>query len=676
MKKNFFYALTGAIALTGAVGFTACSSDNDAVVDNNPTFDGKTVRTDFAFNITKASQGTRMTDGNVQESNTTVNFRGMEHMFLLSFTGEPTESNETTLSSNANIFALGQLASSEIIDGTNHKKLYSLTFPIGTNNMLFYGAATRNNLENKQIGKVTSTLWPNGTDLGSNVTKTPSDITFSLSSIDDSQNSLGTDDAKIAAYLTKIAQASYDKGTPADASDDITWASCVSLSASNGTYRALANLYSGLTVKDGEARSGSTESVKRMIFDLYKSVYAINYESSVADVKGVAKAICQAIESMEDGITFVVKNGEDVVDIDAATLVNSNTADSWTCTIDGVNEAFPSNLGLPMGAAQLRFDSSTSKFEFNTDAGNSNPGLIIGKDFSADLSKIDYPAELIYFDNSPIRVSDVYKSDADFPATPTTWDTAFDNDWTANGTVSSTTRAVALQNNVNYGVALLESTVQLASGVTALTDNKKLLGGSQADQTNINPSNFTVTGILVGGQPVTVNWNMVNASSDFDNVIYDNDVAYGSTNAYTLSATASNPNYTIVFDNYSSGTQKDVLIALEIKNGGQDFYGKHNLIPSGSTFYLVGKLELNNGTLPTGMTGSWSGSHGTGYRLTNEDTKRVFIQDYKTTATITISANSLQNAYSTIPDLVSTETVFGLSVDLNWTPGLNFNIEM
>ena len=120
MKKNFFYALTGAIALTGAVGFTACSSDNDAVVDNNPTFDGKTVRTDFAFNITKASQGTRMTDGNVQESNTTVNFRGMEHMFLLSFTGEPTESNETTLSSNANIFALGQLASSEIIDGTNH----------------------------------------------------------------------------------------------------------------------------------------------------------------------------------------------------------------------------------------------------------------------------------------------------------------------------------------------------------------------------------------------------------------------------------------------------------------------------------------------------------------------------------------------------------------------------
>ena len=693
MKKNFFYALMSAIALTGAIGFTACSSDSDAVVENNPTYDGTSVRTDFAFNITKASQAsTRMTAANVQQSSTQVTFRGMEHMFLLSFTGEPTEANKATLSSNANIFVLGQLANSEITDGTNHKKLYSLTFPIGTNNMLFYGAATRNNLENKQIGKVTSTLWPNGTDLTGDAKKTPSEITFSLSPIDDSQNSLGTDDAKIAAYLTTIAKAKYDNGTTDDTTDDITWASCVSRSASNSTFRALADLYSGLTVKSGEARSGSTENVKRMIFDLYKSAYAINYEgnNNAAAVKGVAKAICQAIESTSDGITFVVKNGDTTVDIDANSLVNSNTAESWTSTLTGVDEDFPSNLGLPMGAAQLRFNSSTSTFEFNTDADNSNPGLIVGNDFSVDLSKIDYPAELIYFDNSPIRVSDEYKSAGDFPYTPETWDASdkstpaegFDNDWTTNGAVSSTTRAVALQNNVNYGVALLESTVQLASGVTNLTDNKKaILGGTQENQTNINPAKFTVTGILVGGQTVTVNWNMVNASSTFENVIYDSDVAYGidpnaSSNPKSLTTAASNSNYTIVFDNYSSGDQKDVLIALEIKNGDQDFYGKHNLIPAGSTFYLVGKLQLANGVLPTGMSGSWSGSHGDYYRLTNENTKRVFIQDYKTTANISISATSLQNAYSTIPDLVSTETVFGLSVDLKWTPGLTFSVEM
>ena len=36
-----------------------------------------------------------------------------------------------------------------------------------------------------------------------------------------------------------------------------------------------------------------------------------------------------------------------------------------------------------------------------------------------------------------------------------------------------------------------------------------------------------------------------------------------------------------------------------------------------------------------------------------------------TTANITISTDALKEAYSTIPDLVSTETVFGLSVDLS-----------
>ena len=61
MKKNLVYAMMSAIALTSAVSFTGCASDDSTSVDTNPTYDGKSVRTDFAFNITKASQGTRMT---------------------------------------------------------------------------------------------------------------------------------------------------------------------------------------------------------------------------------------------------------------------------------------------------------------------------------------------------------------------------------------------------------------------------------------------------------------------------------------------------------------------------------------------------------------------------------------------------------------------------------------
>jgi hypothetical protein len=43
-----------------------------------------------------------------------------------------------------------------------------------------------------------------------------------------------------------------------------------------------------------------------------------------------------------------------------------------------------------------------------------------------------------------------------------------------------------------------------------------------------------------------------------------------------------------------------------------------------------------------------------------------------TTATFKIGANSLQNAFVTVPDLRSTQTSLGLSVDLKWETGLNF----
>ena len=53
---------------------------------------------------------------------------------------------------------------------------------------------------------------------------------------------------------------------------------------------------------------------------------------------------------------------------------------------------------------------------------------------------------------------------------------------------------------------------------------------------------------------------------------------------------------------------------------------------------------------------------------------RVFIRDAVTTATFTIGKDALQRAYSTIPDLRSTQMFFGLSVDLEWKAGLNFNV--
>ena len=106
------------------------------------------------------------------------------------------------------------------------------------------------------------------------------------------------------------------------------------------------------------------------------------------------------------------------------------------------------------------------------------------------------------------------------------------------------------------------------------------------------------------------------------------------------------------------------------------------MIPAGNTFYLVGKLALGSGT------SSWE-DYPDGYRIpyatknsTNPSTTdfnivpRVFLQDHKTIATFKIGANSLQKAYSTIPDLRSTEVLFGLSVDLEWKNGLSFDVTL
>jgi len=134
--------------------------------------------------------------------------------------------------------------------------------------------------------------------------------------------------------------------------------------------------------------------------------------------------------------------------------------------------------------------------------------------------------------------------------------------------------------------------------------------------------------------------------------------------------------------------QANVNIALQIKNGNQDFYGKNGLIPKGHTFYLVGTLDLttvasgNKRTTPnvvrtSGETGVLrSNSTDSGYRIKGEATDHVFMQDYQTVANIKISTNALQSAYSCIPDLRSTEVLFGLSVDLKWESGMTFEVKM
>jgi hypothetical protein len=97
----------------------------------------------------------------------------------------------------------------------------------------------------------------------------------------------------------------------------------------------------------------------------------------------------------------------------------------------------------------------------------------------------------------------------------------------------------------------------------------------------------------------------------------------------------------------------DVLVALELVNGADDFYGVGGQkVPAGAKFYVAGTLHV-------------------GDKATSE-VKSVFKQDYITTANFTIS--SLKSAYNVIPDLATPTMEFGMSVDLGWKNGLNFDV--
>ena len=294
----------------------------------------------------------------------------------------------------------------------------------------------------------------------------------------------------------------------------------------------------------------------------------------------------------------------------------------------------------------------------------------------------------MYYCNSGVRTSNKEKASADYPNGVANWDdnTKWGTDWTGTS-VTSSTRATAMTKNANYGVAMLMTTVGIKSGVTVLEDNRAALNQGETNK-EFTPANINIawTGVIIGGQPASVDWQFLPpTSSTFDKLVYDNQVAgnaAGTAVPKEAGATSAS-NYTILFDNYTTeASQNKVRVALQFVNNGDDFWGRDNLVRKGQTFYLVAELDPTGKEIPAA---NWD----TYYQVPPLDasgvstkTTRVFVQDYMTTANFKLTADatnhtsSLQDAYVTIPDLRSSQLSFGLSVDLNWRQGLTFDADL
>ena len=702
-KKYFFYAMMSAIALSGTLGLTACSSsDEAATADVNPTYDPATgtVTAQFVLNIasdTKSNNSTRSSATTVQAGG--ENFRGIDNTLLFAFQTNGNGFVDATFAAAAaaNRYDLGTVAAAGSLDndGSNSHRILELAMPTGTDAMLFYGKAIKTSTaDDNEVGKVTYSVS------GSTATA----FHFDLNTRVGGNATRYEHTAEVlAAIMTKIinvtgsytvVKANYPSWTGDDG--DVltsTWKDLNPTAQARALSPLEEILYKAFTTLTSygtnELRGGSANAIHTTVKDLYSVTSKVANATPTSPYEELAKHLAQQINTQINSY-FTSSETETINGFKGADVIKTAMGTSWNNDWNDVLTTELSNFPvttftLPEGAAQLNYTASTNTFS------HKHPGTaLLDKANTTDPEAYQFPAELMYRCNSGVRTSDKEKtSSSGYPNGVANWDddTKWDSDWTGTS-VTSATRATAMTQNVNYGVAMLKSTVQIKEGVTSLEDNRAALNRGETNK-SFAPANidFTWTGVIVGGQPASVDWQFLPpTTSTFDKLVYDNRVAGNASGTAVpkTAGSASTPNYTILFDNYTSAaTQSKVRVALQFVNNGEDFWGRDNLIRAGQTFYLIAELD------PTGMSipaANWDTSY---YQVPPLDasgvstkTTRVFVQDYMTTANFKFTADgtnhtsSLQNAYVTIPDLRSSQLSFGLSVDLDWRPGLTFDADL
>ena len=637
MKKFKHFAYVGAIALLSMVGFTACSSSDETALDPTPSYEGESVKTQFTISLPENIK-MRQASATVQEPGT--DFRGIDNIMLVPYSLGTDAATGVTKSStaNANLFALSALTAFD--NANSNSKVYAdVNLTIGTSNFLFYGKAVDNTAgaaiesaaDKFKYGALTVTGLTEGTKPAlTSVEFTPvkiyGDGTAEEKTAINAGKTVGTN---LIAALNAVADA-----TPATELSDNTQPKFKEVTAEqSATINALWNNFKEIT-------TGSSKNIEWVFKELYMNLDGLSTEAAQATVPDGYKMAVAIRTAIGTYCTTSATSG-------VTTAVTLNT--DYT--------GYPASVNLPDGAVRVSYDATTKKFKAVEEMSYSSMDV-------ASLESYVYPANLQYFVNSPVKVSNNVQS-------PNYGDKA----WNAilglyNGTaVTADTRSVAITNQVQYGVARLDA---LVNGLLPTGDDNKYYdyAGNEVDVTN----GFQLTGILVGSQK-SVGWNYVTKGTTAY-TIYDKTM--NGTTAASMTVKREQPttkNYTLVLQTGEADQDKTVNVALEFINNCPDFVGADGeIIPNGATFYLIGTLKTSEAT----------NKDETAVAAAKD---RVFTQDFKTVANFTIkqgtatpqapgNSEGLGTATKGLPDLRTPIMELGLSVDLEWQPGLNFNVDI
>lgn len=446
--------------------------------------------------------------------------------------------------------------------------------------------------------------------------------------------------------------------TDATATSGIS-AALVAVKGTDATSQtALLNILNGVAGVNGWATAGADTKLGKL-YTQYIKAKAGSANSIRFTLQSLYNSLSGVISAADDAQKTVAENIRKEIDKSFTPTTGTDGYVTLAYKEGSAYSTYPNNINLPDGAVQLTYAEATKTFSYPT---SSTLGAL-----TLDAAKICFPASIYYFQSSDLAATAVELDASKWPTSTTAWTgtaapwlkdaSNLADGWTAS--VQPTTRSIAMRKNINYGVANLATTVKC--GAASLPDNKDLTvtdPSEFAGTVTVQTEGFPVTGLLIGGQPTKVGFNFQPASDDaFDYTIYDNNL----TNIVAKNGTASTTNYTIVLPNDKGRTatedQNPVNVAIELtNNSGVAFRGADGIIPAGAKFYLVGKLEPKTKA------------------LTGVDKPAVFMSDYMTTLKLTIT--SLKNAYNTIPDLRSTKLQLGLSVDLDWQAGLQFDVNI
>lgn len=304
---------------------------------------------------------------------------------------------------------------------------------------------------------------------------------------------------------------------------------------------------------------------------------------------------------------------------------------------------YPRDIHLPDGAAVLRWDKNTKRFEpqiNTTTIDNIN-----------SIARFAYPAPLYYYISSAIKTSE---EKVDFEtiyddAGTTTWKQVRDNTKFNKTSVSPNTKAVVITDPVQYAVAQLK--VKIKAYADHLPDGASPTPSSIA----VSGTHFPLTGIIVCDQrPVDYRFmpkeEEQGVGPDTEVLfVYDNQVKSGCYLTTQAEGTWAEGCNTLVLQSLKG---EDVNIILEFENNsGTEFTCLDGIVYPGTRFYMIGRVEasLYNHSDPN---------------VQDENNGQVFTKDFITTVNMTV--NSLARAYNVPPNLLSPNLEIGVETTPEW----------